>query len=68
MPVQDFKFIQCTFSQAGDKNFPDAAISQATHRMTATIPLVEIADHADTLGIGRPGGEDDAVDTVDTKE
>jgi hypothetical protein len=36
--------------------------------MTAPIPRVEIADHGNTTGVGRPHSEPDAADTVNGRD
>ena len=32
--------------------------------MATPVPTVEVTDHTDTLGVGRPDGEQDAADAV----
>ena len=44
----------------GQEHFPHADIGAAAHRVPACVPIVEIADHRDELGIGRPDREMDA--------
>ena len=44
-------------AEAGHEQLPDPRRHQAAHRVHAPVPLVEIAHHADALGIRRPHGE-----------
>ena len=37
------------------------------HRVAAAVPVVEVADHADPLGVRGPDGEVDAPDAVDAR-
>ena len=43
--------------RSGDEQLPHAAGAVHGHRMHAAVPAVEVADHADALGIGRPDRE-----------
>ena len=51
--------------RGGEKDLPDAAGAQNPHRVDAAVPPVEVADDADTGGIGGPDGEVDAVRVAD---
>src|SRR5450432_280267 len=42
------------FRNSRDKNFPHTAPKQFSHRVNATIPNVEIANHADAPRVWRP--------------
>src|SRR5674476_593684 len=55
--IANLEFIQCTMIKAGNKNLPDAAGTMHAHRVNTAIPLVEITDDTDTLGIRGPHGE-----------
>ena len=46
--------------QVGDEHFPHAARREQPHRMDSAVPAVEVADHADAVGVGRPHREVDA--------
>jgi len=58
---EDFEFVEAAFGETGNENFPNAGGAFA-HGMDAAIPLVEIADDADALRVGRPYGEVHAGD------
>ncbi len=51
--------------QAGHEELPDARAVAQAHRMTAMIPVVEVADQRDAARVGRPHREGDAVGIVD---
>ena len=53
----DLVFIGAALAKAGNEDFPDAGVLPQPHRMAAAVPGIEIADHGDPLGIGRPDGE-----------
>ena len=61
----DFVLVAGSHPDARNENLPDTALATQAHRMTATIPGVEITDDADPLRIGRPHGKGHALDTVD---
>ena len=43
--------------QIRDEDFPDAGRHEQPHRVHAAVPPVEVADHADAIGVRRPHGE-----------
>ena len=47
-------------AQHWDKQFPHAAIAPL-HRMVGAVPLIEVADDADIVGVGRPHCEANAA-------
>jgi hypothetical protein len=55
--VADLKFVMRTLSHAGNENFPHAGRAEQPHRMKPPVPVVEIADDADALGVWRPDGK-----------
>ncbi len=63
-PVADFEFVQVAGSQAGNEQFPDAGAAARAHRVHASVPVVEAADHRDPLGVRRPHRETHAVDAI----
>jgi len=65
MPIEDFVFVRRTDRNAGDENFPHAGIAAHTHRVTTTIPRIEIADHADAFDRWGPDGKQCACDIID---
>ncbi len=62
--VADFEFVQIARVQIGDEQFPHAAAAADPHGVNPAVPAVEVADHADPFGIGRPYGEQDARDAI----
>src|SRR5678815_2935957 len=46
--------------EIGNEQFPDTRHHEQPHGMNAPVPLVEVADDADALGVGSPHGEVDA--------
>jgi hypothetical protein len=57
----DAEFIGRARAHARDKDFPDANVGAAAHRMFAVVPIVEIPHHANQRGIGRPDREMHAI-------
>ena len=53
------------FAHVGQKNLPNAAPEQAPQRVDASIPAIEIADHADALRVRRPEREVNALHARD---
>ena len=47
-----------------DLTAPTVTVITEAHGMAPAIPVVEIADDADSLGVGRPHAEVDPADTV----
>ena len=52
-------------ADVGDEQLPDATASQRTHRRAGAVPVVVIADDADTEGVGRPDGERRSADVTE---
>ena len=50
-------FVGAPFGQIGDEDFPHPDVQPLAHQMAAVVPIIEIADHADEPGIGRPDRE-----------
>src|SRR5208283_677983 len=50
---------------SGNEAFPNPAIAARAQRMALTVPMVEVTQDADSLRIGRPGGELNPGDTLD---
>src|SRR5262249_29475593 len=59
-----FVFLKGAFIYAWDEDFPNAGLAQGTHLMEAAIPVVEVANDADPLGIWGPDGKACAGDAV----
>ena len=47
-----------------DKQLPDARLPAQTHRMATTVPVVELPDNGDALGVRRPHRKTRAGDAV----
>ena len=56
LSIQDLEFVERAMRHAGNEDLPHAGLASA-HRMQAAIPLIEAADDADPLRIGRPHGK-----------
>ena len=63
--ADQFVLVKGAVGQAGNEDFPHAGFDPQPHGMAAAVPVIEIADHADAAGIGRPHGEVHARDPVD---
>ena len=57
--------VTMAIADAGDERLPDAADTQAAHRMRPRIPPVEVANHADLFRIRRPDSEVHAGSSID---
>src|ERR1700693_6066321 len=55
--VSHFELVMGPFHDAGDENLPDPGFDPFSHRMTSTIPAIEITYDADALGVGTPDGK-----------
>ena len=64
VPALDLELVDLTLAEIGNEQLPDAGRSAVSHRMATTVPVVEVADHADALGVGRPDGEVDAPESL----
>ena len=53
--------VQFALAEARDEQFPDAGWIASSHRVTAPVPAVEIADHRDAHGVRRPDCEAHAL-------
>ena len=63
--AEDLVFVDRAKGHAGDEYLPHARFDALAHRMPAAVPLIELAHHADALGVRRPHHEGDPVDAVD---
>jgi hypothetical protein len=52
--VTDLILVQLAARQPGNEELPYAAGSVGSHRVHATVPVVELPDDADTLRVGGP--------------
>ena len=60
--AQQLELVAVAFGQAGNEDLPHPGGAAAAHRVTAAVPLVEVAHHRHPPGIGRPDGEMHAAD------
>ena len=63
--MADLVLVERAFAQPGNEQFPEAAGDVLAHGVAAAVPVVEVADHADAGGVGRPDGEVHPLDAVD---
>ena len=64
----DLEFVARPLSDPRDEDLPDAGGAEAPHRVPPAVPAVEVADHADSLGVRRPDREVDAVGLADSHQ
>ena len=57
----DLVLVDFALAEVGDEDLPDPRGAAIAHRMPAAVPVIEIADDADPLRIGRPDGEMNAA-------
>ena len=55
--ADDLVLVDGADRQVGDEDLVDAGVGPPPHQMAAAVPLVEVADHRDALGVGRPHRE-----------
>jgi len=55
--TDDFIFVDGTFLELREKDFPDAGGAASTHRMDSAVPPVEVANNAYALCAGSPDRE-----------
>jgi len=58
--IAHLELVMHALVQARDEELPNPGYPQQTHRMVASVPMVEITDHADPLRIRSPDREPDA--------
>ena len=63
-PALDLELVDLALDQAGEEDLPEAALSNSASGVGAAVPAVEVADHADPEGVGRPDGEVDPPDPL----
>ena len=56
--------VDFTLAEIGNEDLPDAGGAAVSHRVAAAVPVIEVADHADALGVRGPDGEIDAVEAL----
>src|SRR5262249_9779859 len=57
-------FVETPGAQTGDKKLPEPGPLPPPHRHSASVPIVEIADDAGPLRIGRPHRKGDPLDAL----
>ena len=63
--LANFVLVQIARLQTGNEQLPHPGRAARTHGMAAPVPRIEIAHHADALGVGRPHGKAHSLDLVD---
>src|SRR4029453_1063966 len=61
----DLELIDCLITKPGDEDFPDARACVMAHWMPSAVPLIEVADDADSFRIRRPYRKVPAAYAVD---
>ena len=61
--ADDLEFVLVAGTDSREEDFPEAVAAHA-HGVTASVPGIEVADHADAFGIGRQHGKGDARDAI----
>ena len=64
MAALDLVLVDLALAEVGDEELPDPGRAAIAHRVAPAVPVIEVADHADPLGVGRPDGEMDAAETL----
>src|SRR5215471_10317711 len=62
--ITDFVFVQGAFAHARYKDLPNTRGTERTHLVKPAVPVIEIADDANALGVGRPDGKAGAGHTI----
>ena len=62
--VQQLKLVKCPLPDSRHEQLPHAGVAQATHLVSLTIPVIEVADHAGPPDIRRPNSERRAVNAI----
>ena len=62
--VAQFELVTA-LADSGNEQLPDALAGMAAHGVTTPVPVIEITNNADPLGIGRPDGEQGPIDARD---
>ena len=60
----NLEFVKDARGQIGNEQLPNSGTTQHAHLMNTPVPVVEVADDADAVGVGGPDGEVDTGDTV----
>src|SRR5712664_2972859 len=63
--ANDFIFVDGTFGEFGDEDFPETGGAAGTHGMDATVPAIEVTHNADALCAGGPNGEVNSADAFE---
>ena len=61
MAALDLVLVDLALAEIGDEDLPDPGGAAIAHRMPAAVPVIEVADHADSLRVGGPDGEVDSA-------
>src|SRR5208337_692359 len=59
----DFELVEVTLLKPWDEDLPQSRSAARPHRMAAAVPMVEVADDAESLGIRSPHRKTDAPNT-----
>ena len=65
LQVADFELVSRPLAYPRNEDLPHPRHAQRAHLVAMPIPVIEIADHADPLGVGRPDREAGAGHTID---
>ena len=60
MRADDLVLVGAAGTDIGDEDLPDAGVLPVAHGMAPAVPVVEIADNRNPLGVGSPDGEVEA--------
>ena len=61
MAALDLVLVDFALAEVGNEDLPDPGGAAIAHGMPAAVPVIEIADDADSLRIGGPDGEVDSA-------
>ena len=60
----DLELVDFALTEIGDEELPDPGRAAVAHGVAPAVPMIEVANHADSLGVGCPDGEMNAAKTV----
>jgi hypothetical protein len=64
----DFVFVTGAGAHPGQEDLPGTTFAAQAHRVATAVPVIEVTDDADPLGVRRPDGECRSGDAVDFAE
>src|SRR5262249_13530353 len=66
--ITHFVFVMGSFADSRNKNLPNTRGPERAHLVNTAVPVIEITDDADAMGIGSPHCEARTRDAVDSSQ